>query len=194
MDIKVEKKKQDVIKKSAKLFYYQGYVNTGISEILKECKIPKGSFYYYFKNKEDLLVQVIDYHSDNLIKFFDAVVDDLSSVKLKLFFNKYFNSIIDNDYHGGSLLGNIAIEMSDINEDVRKEVLKNYKKIELRLTLFLEMLKKINSRYEHINSEKVSKILLNQMEGTMLKLKLNKDKSEIDVFFELFDYIMYNEE
>ncbi len=191
MEVNVEKKKKEVIKKSAKLFYYQGYVNTGISEILKVCKIPKGSFYYYFKNKEDLLVNVIEYHSDNLVDFFDTTVDDLSSTKLKSFFSKYFNSIISNNYHGGSLLGNIAIEMSDINDNIRLEVLKSYKKLELRLTLFLEMLRKTNSRYEHIDAEKVSRILLNQMEGTMLKLKLNKDKIEIDVFFELFDLVIY---
>ena len=37
MDRNVLKKKNEVILKSTRLFYYQGYVNTGISEILKVC-------------------------------------------------------------------------------------------------------------------------------------------------------------
>ena len=70
MDPSVLKKRKDVIVKSSRLFYYQGYVNTGISEILKVCKIPKGSFYYYFKNKENLLDEVIDLHVKNLLYIF----------------------------------------------------------------------------------------------------------------------------
>ena len=42
-------KRNNVIHQSAKLFYYKGYKNTSVTDILKECKIPKGSFYYYFK-------------------------------------------------------------------------------------------------------------------------------------------------
>ena len=57
---KTAQKKQRVIVESAKLFYYHGYTNTGLLEILEVCKIPKGSFYYYFKNKEDLSLKKID--------------------------------------------------------------------------------------------------------------------------------------
>ena len=50
---KTEIKKRRVIEESAKLFYFNGYINTRLKEILEVCKIPKGSFYYYFKNKDD---------------------------------------------------------------------------------------------------------------------------------------------
>lgn len=193
MDSSVEKKKKDVIVKSAKLFYYQGYVNTGLNEILKVCGIPKGSFYYYFKNKEDLLLEVIEFHSNNLNNFFDEVVDDLSMVKLRSFFSQYFNNIIANEYHGGSLLGNLAIEMSDLNDDVRKKIVNGYGKLELRIKMFLKIIKDTNKRYSHIEPDSFAKILINQMEGTMLKLKLNKDNKDIEVFFKLFDYFIYKQ-
>ena len=67
-------KRNNIIKKSAKLFYYKGYKNTSVSDILKECKIPKGSFYYYFKSKNDVLMTVIEHHTDNLINFFNITV------------------------------------------------------------------------------------------------------------------------
>lgn len=191
MNKEVLKKRKDVIIKSSKLFYYQGYVNTGVSEILEECNIPKGSFYYYFKNKDDLLKEVIELHTDNLINFFDKTVDDLSTVKLRTFFSKYFNTIINNECHGGSLLGNLAVEMSDINPDIRKILVKSYEKIEIRLYMFLQMLCKLNEKYRHIEPEIVSKILINQMEGTMLRLKLEKDEAQTQAFFKMFDYIMY---
>ncbi|VWL85759.1 TetR/AcrR family transcriptional regulator [Oceanivirga miroungae] len=189
MELSVLEKRDDVIKKSAKLFYYNGYNNTGLSMILKECNIPKGSFYYYFKNKEDLLINVIEYHTDKLLNFFDYNVDDLEIEKLRTFFKKYFLSIEKNQYHGGSILGNLAIEMSDINDEVRQKILDNYRKIELRLILYLEMLKKSKLEYMNLDAEMTAKIILNQMEGTMLRLKLNKDSKEVLAFFSLFDKI-----
>ena len=189
----LEEKKRNVIEKSAKLFYYQGYVNTGINEILQECNIPKGSFYYYFKNKDYLLMQIIDYHTDNLIVFFDNIVNDLSMVKLKSFFSGYFNSIVKNKCHGGSPLGNLAIELSDINEDARKKLEIAYDKIEKRIAFFLEMIKKENPKYHKINSQTYAKILTSQMEGTMFKLKLKRDENELENFFRFFDILVYND-
>ncbi|WP_068268928.1 TetR/AcrR family transcriptional regulator [Caviibacter abscessus] len=189
----LEQKKRNVLEKSAKLFYYQGYVNTGINEILKECKIPKGSFYYYFKNKDDLLMQIIDYHTDNLILFFDKVVDDLSMVKLKTFFSGYFNSIVKNKCHGGSPLGNFAIELADINEEARERLNFSYEKIEKRVALFLEMIKNTNSKYTNINSQIYSKMLIAQMEGVMFKVKLTRNEEEIENFFRFFDVLVYGD-
>ena len=191
MDKNVLKKRKDVIRKSMQLFYYQGYVNTGVNEILSVCKIPKGSFYYYFKNKDDLLKEVIDLHTEELLKVFDDMVDDLSMVKLRSFFSRYFSSVENNACHGGSLLGNLAIEMSDINEEIRNKIEDSYGKIEIRLMVFLQMISNTNSRYKHICPEIYSKILLNQMEGTMLKLKSSRNKDEIESFFKLFDHLMY---
>ena len=93
---KTEIKKRKVIEESAKLFYFNGYVNTGLKEILEVCNIPKGSFYYYFKNKDDLLIHVIDYHTNNIIRFFDRTVNDLSIPKFKVFFHNFFSPQFNN--------------------------------------------------------------------------------------------------
>ena len=187
---KITQKKQRVIVESAKLFYYHGYTNTGLLEILEVCKIPKGSFYYYFKNKEDLLIHIIRYHTDNLINFFDKTVNDLSIFKLKSFFFQYLNSIEANQFNGGSPLGNIAIELSDINENVRAELFNSYRKIEMKFSFFLSMMKNINPNYKTLQAEEVARVLVSQMEGTMLKIKLEKKENAITDFFFIFDKLL----
>lgn len=59
---KGEESKQRLIKCAAELFWSNGYTATGLSEILKEAKLPKGSFYFHFKNKDELGVAVLDYY------------------------------------------------------------------------------------------------------------------------------------
>ncbi|MBP6125371.1 MAG: TetR/AcrR family transcriptional regulator [Leptotrichiaceae bacterium] len=188
---KVIIKKNNVIKKSAKLFYYNGYKNTSLSDILTSCNIPKGSFYYYFKGgKEELLLEVIKYHTENLINFFNYTVDDLSIFKLKTFFFQYFNNIENNKFNGGSPLGNIAIELSDINDTVRLELSKSYRKIELRFSFFLTTLKNnYKEKYQHVEPEMYARILVSLLEGTMLKLKIEKSEDSITDFLSFYDKI-----
>ena len=87
-------KKEFVIEKSAELFFRNGYVNTGLNDILKACDIAKGSFYYYFSSKDEVLLKVIDFHKDKIISLFSDTVDDLSIFKLKSFFSKFFENIV----------------------------------------------------------------------------------------------------
>ena len=187
---KTTQKKQRVIVESAKLFYYNGYKNTGLLEILEVCKIPKGSFYYYFKNKDDLLIYVIDYHTNNIIRFFDRTVNDLSIPKFKVFFHNFFSNVELNSYHGGSPLGNIANELSDVNEDIRQHLLLSYRKIEMKFSFFLSMMKNINPNYKTLQAEEVARVLVSQMEGTMLKIKLEKKENAITDFFFVFDKLL----
>ncbi len=43
-----------------KLFKSQGYANTSVENIMQEVGIAKGSFYYYFKAKEDILDAMVE--------------------------------------------------------------------------------------------------------------------------------------
>lgn len=47
---------------AAELFWRQGYNATGLSEILQEARLPKGSLYFYFEGKRDLAAAVIEYY------------------------------------------------------------------------------------------------------------------------------------
>ena len=50
-----------IIQTGATIIHRKGFNNTGIKQILDETGIPKGSFYFYFKNKEDFGLQVVDH-------------------------------------------------------------------------------------------------------------------------------------
>lgn len=47
--------REKIVDAAWKLFREQGYGDTTINDILKEAGISKGTFYYYFRSKDDLL-------------------------------------------------------------------------------------------------------------------------------------------
>ena len=182
--------KNFITQQSAKLFYYKGYKNTELTDIFKACDMPNDIFYKYFSSKEELLITVIKYHTENLINFFNNNVDDLSISKFHYFFEKYFENIVNNKFHGGSPLGNLALELSDINKDIREELVKSYKKIELRFSFFITTLKyAFPEKYDDIVPETTARILIALLEGTILMLKTEKESSAINDFFVFFDII-----
>ena len=52
--------KNKLLQIGAKYVHLKGFNNTGLQEILKEAKVPKGSFYFYFKSKEEFGLEIID--------------------------------------------------------------------------------------------------------------------------------------
>ena len=48
-ETKGEATKQHLINVGSVLFHQQGYKNTGLSQILKESGVTKGSFYFHFE-------------------------------------------------------------------------------------------------------------------------------------------------
>jgi AcrR family transcriptional regulator len=52
--------KTRILKAGAGIVLQKGFFNTGLAEVLEKAKVPKGSFYFYFNNKEDFGLQRID--------------------------------------------------------------------------------------------------------------------------------------
>ena len=54
-----EEKKQNIIEKSRELFKEKGYNETKVEDITKALGISKGSFYTYFKSKEEVSIEIL---------------------------------------------------------------------------------------------------------------------------------------
>ena len=67
---KGEESRQRLITCAAKLFWKNGYSATGISEILTQTGLPKGSFYFYFKSKDELAIAVTEYYHKIILDYF----------------------------------------------------------------------------------------------------------------------------
>lgn len=46
---------RELMETATRLFMEQGYEETSVSDIVKACGVAQGTFYYYFKTKEDML-------------------------------------------------------------------------------------------------------------------------------------------
>ena len=59
--------REALIRCGMELLTEQGFINTGLDQILKKVNVPKGSFYHYFENKEAFGYVVLENYSEYFI-------------------------------------------------------------------------------------------------------------------------------
>lgn len=59
---KRQRRYEDILRKAVELFAIQGYDNTTITDLQDELDMGRGTMYFHFKNKEDLLRHVMNYY------------------------------------------------------------------------------------------------------------------------------------
>jgi TetR/AcrR family transcriptional regulator, transcriptional repressor for nem operon len=110
--------KSRLIEVGAEIIHLKGFNHTGIQEILNAAEVPKGSFYNYFKNKEDFGLQVIDYFVDYMANVARGVLGDSSISPLERI-RKLLRGFIEilkaRDYGYGCPIGNLSQEMGDLS-------------------------------------------------------------------------------
>ncbi len=57
-------RKGELIEAAETLFREDGYRQTSVSDIVKKVGVAQGTFYYYFKSKDDILNAVVDHYID----------------------------------------------------------------------------------------------------------------------------------
>ncbi|WP_251358959.1 TetR/AcrR family transcriptional regulator [Kangiella sp. TOML190] len=68
MNMKTKDTRQHILEVGYQLIANKGFSSVGLTELLKAAQVPKGSFYHYFKSKEQFGVELIRgyFHNDHL--------------------------------------------------------------------------------------------------------------------------------
>ena len=86
----------EILDATEELFYTRGYHETAISDIVKSIGVAQGTFYYYFKSKEEVLEALINRQISRVSSELEKVVsaEDLEpSRKLELFVQSVLHTI-----------------------------------------------------------------------------------------------------
>lgn len=190
----IKKTKDEIIADCTSLLIHKGFNHTGISDILKVAEIPKGSFYNYFKNKEDFGLQVLDYLRNGILHYINEISskEDISPIEgFKSYFIQFFETIREYDFMGGCPIGNLAQEMSDLNENFRKKTESIFDDVVLGYSVFLQKAKARNEISENIDILECANIINNYWQGTLIRLKTTKDRVHLDNFMKtVFEIIL----
>ncbi len=81
---KGQRTKQQLLETAYELFVLKGYDNTSVDEIIERCGIAKGTYYYHFESKEQMLAEVIDMMLDAEEERAQAILESAAPLPQKL--------------------------------------------------------------------------------------------------------------
>jgi len=167
-DISQSEARQRIINTALDLFYRQGYLATGINQVIAESGVSKNTFYYYFPSKDDLCVA---YLQERHKIWMGWLLDHLNAKptpynKLLGLFDFLDTWLRKCDFRGCAFL-NIATEVPDINHRIRKEVIHHKDELRKLFHNLLSDLKKSGKEYSGIDVALLSDFLYILFEGTI---------------------------
>lgn len=88
--------KSNIVSAAWELFYRFGYENTTIDDIVHRAHVSKGSFYYYFSTKADLLESLSYLFDRKYEELMESMPSDLKPVEKLLLLNRELLIMIEN--------------------------------------------------------------------------------------------------
>lgn len=171
---------RDAILVAAKrLILIKGYNATSLDDLLSESGVGKGSFYHYFKSKEDLGYSILD---DIVTSFVERTLapcfadpDGHPISQIRCFLDRVVEAQRERACVGGCPLGNLASELSDVHEGFRARLAGVFSVWRERLTLALRDAQRRGDVGNDCRIDAVAQFLVASLEGAILMTKVSKD-------------------
>jgi len=164
--------RQSILDEASKLIAQKGVKNTSLADISKEVGISKGTLYYYYSTKNDIIYDIADIHlkqiTDELLSWIDNIASDEI---LKVVFEK-----ISTAETRGKLHLYLISDAVTSNEPLKQRFKEKYK--EWRLTLEDGLRKVLKNKTTDYGV--LSYIILAALDGFTVQWMLGVEKIPID--------------
>lgn len=144
-----------------------------LAQIADHANVAKGTVYYYFKNKEDILFAIFDrYLADQWKQLNDWTSNTAKDTRLP----RLIKYVLARDIDKTGIRLHFIFEASDGNEVLRQKLMERYLKFEK------EIAAKIQERQDNVDSDYLSWLALMVSDGLIIQKTLGNDQLDTDRF------------
>ncbi len=186
--------KETIVHEAQKLFSLNGFLSTGINDIIAAAGTSKGGFYNHFASKEELFYAVLaESQSIWREKVFDSI-DEIESPLEKIFrvLHNYKDKYLKDkeNFPGGCIFATFSVELDDTRPHLMMEVNKGFDGFKAKLVRLLDDAIYLGELPNSFNSNAVAETIFAVMLGASVLYGVYKDNSNLDhAINSLIDYI-----
>ncbi len=166
--------REKILRTADELFYLHGYNATGLDAIIGAAGVTKGNFYYYFKSKELLAVEVIEWHFDKVQAEVRSALAGKRIGPLERLFT-VLDVILQRhktQYEKGNIcgcfFGNFTLELSTDSHLVRKKLDSVFSRYRQLFSGLLDEAMQLGEIDKHLEPEDEAETILSLVEGALL--------------------------
>ena len=167
----------------------KGFSSTGLDEILKRVNVPKGSFYHYFKSKDEFGSALIAHYDAFFEHKLDRYLLDESLAplqRIQAFIDDAVAGMARFDYKRGCLIGNLGQEMGSLPEVFRAQIRQVFLNWQQKLQHCLLQARNANQISADSDCQYLSEVFWSGWEGAVLRAKLEQDAAPLRAFSEFY--------
>jgi TetR/AcrR family transcriptional repressor of nem operon len=176
---KGEETKARILEAARDLIHQRGFKNTGLQDILEASGVPRGSFYFYFRSKEELgrelLVHYRSVLREGAANRISAAAQYGAIPQILGYFRDSAFAQSAGGCKSGCLLGNLAAEITDAHEELRREIAACFQEL---VQAFADVLAEGQRRGElapGVDPACEAAFLVSLLEGTVLVAKARRE-------------------
>lgn len=177
--------KQQIIEAGQRAMLAKSYNGVGLNEILNEAGVPKGSFYHFFKSKEELGIAVIEASVDENTRDLREVLTDRSRPPLKRlqhYFEKLRSEMDSRPLQQECLICKLALELSSLSEPLRAAVRCGWDQWRAIVTQCLRESQSAGEIDASLDPEALAEFILYSFEGAMVRVQVDNSTRPVNQF------------
>ena len=155
----------------------KGFHATTLDDIVKELGMSKGSFFHYFKSKEELGYAVIESYRTRLMNLLDEAFmhkDKSPLERMNIYFETWTRNFSEKGV-SGCPCGVLAQELSDRHDGFRLKLVEIFTQFSEEWRKLFEEAKEKRELYEGVNCKALADFLVGDFQGAILLTKTTRD-------------------
>lgn len=178
----IQDMRQHIIDVAKSLMTHKGYTAVGLMEVLKAAGVPKGSFYHYFRSKEEFGQALLEEYFQEYIGRVDVVMAAPGTGAERLFgYLRYWAKTQAFDHpEEKCLVVKLGAEVCDLSEDMRGVLEEGTALIILRITRCVEQGVADGSITSTQDAETLAEALYQLWLGASLLVKVRNTTAAFD--------------
>jgi TetR/AcrR family transcriptional repressor of nem operon len=180
--------KQRLLDAGLAMLLKHGYGDLGIQALLVATRIPKGSFYHHFADKEDFALQVVDRYMEGVHAGLDASLGDGTLPPLdrvRRFFEMTQEHYRTEGYMG-CLMGGLGQELSGVSEAFARKIDDCFSQIAGRLASCLEEARARGDLPPGSDPRRMAALLVDCWEGAALRSRLQRSPAPLGAMLDFY--------
>ena len=170
----------DVVDAAMMLFWEQGYVATGMSQLLKSASLKPGSFYNRFSGKKGLFIRSLEYYNEKIVaaRIQEHLALEDPRAAIESFFVSAYEPVPRNHLIG-CLLTNTATELGKMDREISAVVWSGLQQIKSAFKRRIIDAQQTDSVRPDLDPEATSLHLLSCFQGLNVIGRLTRSKPKM---------------
>ncbi|MDA3896306.1 MAG: TetR/AcrR family transcriptional regulator [Desulfobacteraceae bacterium] len=175
-------KRQKIIEAGSRLVVQKGIEKTSLADIAEEAGISKGSLYYYYASKNELIFDITEAHINQISKnLFTIIEESKGNADWEELLKILFERILAADTRGRLHLYLVQQALND-NDDLKQRFRKKYQEWKLMITEGFSMLEPKISNHKVLSS-----LIIAALDGFLIQSLLELETISGDEFVNHLD-------